>query len=188
MKTFNVVLTLAAIFAMTASAADDFNTSTATTTTKDDSADDFNTTTATTTTKDDSAVAVAKDEKDSDSDSDSNVERLREIVEALCDAAENTADLVEDFNEEGGRRLSRKLDGHSDSDDEDMKSTWVCDEATDILKELEDYDEADEDGKDEKESDWGNDIQELIEDFFEGASTSFAVASAMAASVTILAF
>ena len=178
MRTFNVMLTLAAIFAVSASAQDKDATTSASTTSEN------NITTTTVTEKD-------SDSKDSGSDSDSDsdggdVERLREIVEALCSAAEDTSELIDDFNNEGGRRLSRKLDGHSD--DEKENNTWVCDEATGILKELEEHDEADEDGKDEIEEGWGNDLQDLIEELFEGASTSFAVASAMAASVTLLSF
>ena len=177
MKTFTVMLSLSAIFAMTASAQDKDATTTASTTSENN------------TTTNNTMVEKDSDSKDSGSDSDSDggdVERLREIVEALCSAAEDTSELIDDFNNEGGRRLSRKLDGHSD--DEKENNTWVCDEATGILKELEEHDEADEDGKDEIEEGWGNDLQDLIEELFEGASTSFAVASAMAASVTLLSF
>ena len=175
MKTFTVMLSLSAIFAMTASAQDKDATTTASTTSENN------------TTTNNTMVEKDSDSKDSGSDSDSDggdFERLREIVEALCSAAKDTSELIDDFNDEGGRRLSRKLDGHSDEED----STWVCDEATDILKEFEEHDEADEDGKDKIEEGWGNDLQDLIEEMFEGASTSFAVASAMAASVTLLSF
>ena len=146
------------------------------------------------------------------------IQMLEDLVEEVCadmgsddemdgmdgmDGMEEGEDMTMETADGAGRRMK----GHGDNDmegdhDHDKMmdkdgdhhflekdhANWLCENAKMLLKEAKEYNEADDDGKADKASSWGRDIEESVRTLLMGATSTTMGATALAAVVSLLSF
>merc|ERR1712060_1019448 len=128
-------------------------------------------------------------EGEGDMDPMEQINMLRDLVDMFCMDMNDAMAMAEDMDWEDAQAMAVEAGMDvGDLDDIEEHAQMMCDQATHMLNELEEFHLADDETKQIKVEEWSAELEDWFSTMWDGASTFAVTGAAVAASVAALSF